>query len=77
MNDRDGLFLRHVLAAIADIQSFTTDGRAFFMADRKTQSVVIRQLRIIGEAVKNLGAPLTQSEPGIPWRQIAGDCPVR
>ena len=31
-----------------------------------------RQLRIIDEAGKNLGAPLTPSEPGIPWRQIAG-----
>lgn len=42
------------------------------MADRKTQSAVVRQLEIIGEAVKNLSTALTQSEPGIPWRQIAG-----
>lgn len=72
MIERDALFLRHVLAAAADIQSFTTEGRDAFMADRKTQSAVIRQLEIIGEAVKNLSPSLTQSEPTLPWRQIAG-----
>ena len=72
MNERDGLFLNHVLGAIAEIQSFTADGRAGFMADRKTQSAVVRQLEIIGEAVKNLSKLLTENEPGIPWRQIAG-----
>jgi uncharacterized protein with HEPN domain len=72
VNERDTLFLDHVLGAIAAIESFTTDDRAGFMADRKTQSAVVRQLEIIGEAVKNLSTALTQSEPGIPWRQIAG-----
>jgi len=42
------------------------------MADRKTQSAVVRQLEIMGEAVKNLSATLTASESAVPWRQIAG-----
>lgn len=54
MTERDGLFLRHILAAIADIESFTAEGRSGFMADRKRQSAVVRQLSIIGEAGKNL-----------------------
>lgn len=69
---RDGLFLRHVFDATADIASFTQEGRNAFMADRRTQSAVIRQLEIIGEAVKNLSSELKASEPGVPWRQIAG-----
>ena len=32
--------LAHILAAPADIESFTTEGRSVFMADRKTQSAV-------------------------------------
>ena len=72
MNDRDRLFLRHVLNAIDEIASFTVEGQSTFMSDRKTQSAVIRQLEIIGEAVKNLSADLTASEPAVPWRQIAG-----
>ena len=72
MNDRDNLFLRHVLSAIDDISSFTEEGQRTFMADRKTQSAVIRQLEVIGEAVKNLSADLTAGETNVPWRQIAG-----
>lgn len=72
MNERDGFFLNHVLGAIAEVESFTTDGRSGFMADRKTQSAVIRQLEIMGEAVKNLSPTLTENEAAVPWRQIAG-----
>lgn len=72
MTERDGLFLTHILTAIADIESFTTEGRSGFMADRKTQSAVVRQLSIIGEAVKNLSPSLVADEPAVPWRPIAG-----
>ena len=72
MNERDRLFLKHILDAIADIESFTAEGRHGFMADRKTQSAVVRQLEIMGEAVKKLSAALTARESAVPWRQIAG-----
>ena len=72
MNERDRLFLGHVLIAIADIESFNAGGKSEFLADRKTQSAVIRQLEIIGEAAKNLTAALKETDPETPWRQIAG-----
>ena len=72
MTERDRLFLEHILAAIADIETFTTEGNVGFMADRKTQSAVVRQLEIVGEAVKNLSPALTASEAAVPWRLIAG-----
>lgn len=72
MTGRDNLLLQHILGAIDDIGQFTAEGQADFMADRKTQSAVVRQLEIIGEAVKNLSAELTASEPAVPWRLIAG-----
>ena len=72
MNERDRLYLRHVLDAIGAIESFTIEGRGSFMSDRKTQSAVVRQIEIIGEAVKQLSPVLTGSEPTVPWRQIAG-----
>ena len=72
MNERDRLFLNHILSAIAEIENFTIAGQSGFMADRKTQSAVVRQLEIICEAVKNLGKALTIGETNVPWRQIAG-----
>lgn len=72
MTERDGLFLAHILTAIADIECFTSEGRGTFMSDRKTQSAVVRQLSIVGEAVKNLSPALVAGEPVVPWRLIAG-----
>ena len=72
MTERDRLFVSHVLDAIAAIESFTAEGRLYFLSDLKTQSAVVRQIEIIGEAVKNLSAELVASETAVPWRLIAG-----
>lgn len=47
MNQRDRLFLGHIFEAISAIESFTTEGRAQFMLDLKTQSAVVRQIEIV------------------------------
>jgi len=72
MTERDRLFLGHVLEAVAAIESFTAEGKAAFLSDLKTQSAVVRQLEIVGEAVKNLSPELVASETAVPWRLIAG-----
>lgn len=43
-----------------------------FSADQLRMDGVIRRFEIIGEAVKKLPAALTDGEPEIPWRAIAG-----
>ena len=69
---RDRVYLLHIRDSIRYIGDDTAEGREAFFADRKTQDAVIRNLEIIGEAVKNLSDALKQANPGIPWRQIAG-----
>lgn len=68
----DRAYLLHIRDAIDAIVSYTTGGRAQFFADRKTQDAVLRNLEIIGEAVKQLSGALTGAHPDLPWRQIAG-----
>jgi uncharacterized protein with HEPN domain len=68
----DRVYLLHVRDAIEAITSYTAAGRDAFMADCKTQDAVIRNLEIIGEAVKRLSPSLTGAHPDVPWRQIAG-----
>ncbi|PLX99521.1 MAG: DUF86 domain-containing protein [Desulfuromonas sp.] len=42
-----------------------------FLADRKTQDAVIRNLEIIGQALKDFGVDsLEEASPEMPWRQI-------
>jgi len=40
--------------------------------DERTQDAVLRNLEVIGEAVKRLPADLRQRSPEIPWQDIAG-----
>ncbi len=43
-----------------------------FINDTRTQDAVMRNLEILGEAVKNLPPRFTGQYPEIPWRFIAG-----
>lgn len=43
-----------------------------FLADLKTQSAVLHQLLILGEAVKRLSPEFRAAHPEVPWKLIAG-----
>jgi len=43
-----------------------------FLHDLKTQSTILHQLLVLGEAVKRLSEGFRASHPDIPWRMIAG-----
>lgn len=45
---------------------------AAFAADVKTQSAVLYQIVIIGEAAKRLSAVFRNAHPSIAWRDVAG-----
>jgi len=66
------VYLLHAIEAIDAILSYTTDGRDAFFADGKTQDAVIRNIEIIGQAVKGISDETRVLEPQVPWRQIAG-----
>lgn len=66
------VYLLHALEAIDAILGYTADGRDAFFADRKTQDAVIRNIEIIGQAVKGVSDDTRALEPDVPWRQIAG-----
>ncbi len=68
----DQVYLLHIRDCATRIMEYTQAGRAAFLRDSKTQDAVIRNLEIIGEAVKNLSEECRQRSPQIPWRRIAG-----
>jgi uncharacterized protein with HEPN domain len=43
-----------------------------FIADIKTQDAVLRNLEIIGEAIKNISKGLKKEHEEIEWKEIAG-----
>jgi uncharacterized protein with HEPN domain len=69
---RDEVYLRHILEAIARIERYVSAGREAFFTDPMPQDAVIRQLAVIGEAVKDISVEARSGVPQIPWREIAG-----
>ena len=66
------LFVKHIDESIDRILSFSKGiDKAGFMKDEMLQSAVIRQIEIIGEAVKNLPKEFCERYPDIPWSKIA------
>ncbi len=43
-----------------------------FLNDIKTQDAVVRNLEIIGEAIKNISKGLKKKYPQIPWKDLSG-----
>lgn len=43
-----------------------------FLQDAKTQSAVLHQLLVVGEAVKRLSPAFRDAHPERPWRRMAG-----
>lgn len=68
----DRIYLLHIRDAIQLILEYTIAGEASFLADRKTQDAVVRNLEIIGEATKRLSASLKNAHSDVSWKPIAG-----
>jgi uncharacterized protein with HEPN domain len=68
-----GLLLDDVRVACGKIGRYLAGlDQAAFLADEKTIDAVVRNLEVVGEAVKQLPAEFKERHPDIPWRQIAG-----
>lgn len=63
----------HFLDAIANIESDLAGYDLARLAnDRRARQLLERNLEIVSEASRRLPEQLTETEPGIPWRAIAG-----
>jgi uncharacterized protein with HEPN domain len=73
LSKRDKASLLDIAKAAQKILKYKQDlDRAIFLKDDKTQSAILYQLLIIGEAVKRLSPELRQCHPEIPWYLMAG-----
>ena len=67
------VFLQDVLEAIANVAEFVGPmTRTEFEADKKTVHAVVRDLEVIGEAIKSVPAEVRARHPQVPWQRVAG-----
>lgn len=73
MNKDPKLYLGHILEAINKIQSYTRGmDRQDFHGNDLVQDASVRNIEIIGEAVKNLPRDFKSRNKEVPWNDIAG-----
>src|SRR3989339_183268 len=73
MKKENTVYIRHILDSIGRIEKYTHRITSRnFMKNDMVQSAVMRELEIIGEAVKKLSREFKESHTDIPWKQIAG-----
>jgi uncharacterized protein with HEPN domain len=67
------VYLEDILEAAGKISKYVA-GMDFpaFAADSKTQDAVVRNLEIIGEAVRTLPEEIRSLRPAVDWRRISG-----
>lgn len=69
----DKLYVEHILEAIEKIEKFI-GGSSFndFKNNEQLQSAVVREISVIGEAVRKLSENFKKSKPKIPWKDVVG-----
>ena len=67
------LYLEDILEAIRRVRLLTAGMDPIqFREDWRTQDATLRNLEILGEAVKHLPGDLTSLHPDVAWKNIAG-----
>ena len=67
------VYLEDILEATRKITTYTGSlSKTAFLEDEKTLDAVIRNLEVIGEAVKKLPEDLRAQHSGVEWKKIAG-----
>jgi uncharacterized protein with HEPN domain len=71
--DRDQASVEDIVLACREIARFIqTMTRGRFVQDSLVSSGVVRQLEIVGEAVKRLSRSYRDQHPELPWKDMSG-----
>ena len=73
MNKKDIIFIKHIQESINAIDQFSKSiNKKELISDRLRQSAIIREIEVIGEAMKNVSETLKNKYPEVEWKKIIG-----
>ena len=70
--EADRVLLEHMRDCLDRIVEYTGVERSRFDASRLVQDAVIRNLQTLSESSQRLSREIKDTEPRIPWRELAG-----
>jgi len=69
----DYIFIEHILTSIDAIEEFSKSlNKDNLYKDRLRQSAIIREIEIIGEAIKNISKSTRDKYSAVHWKEISG-----
>lgn len=69
----DVVFLKHILDSIGAIEQFSKNTtKDKLNSNRLKRSAIVREIEIIGEAVKNISQNLKHEHKEVEWKEIVG-----
>ncbi|MDI9639096.1 DUF86 domain-containing protein [Geitlerinema splendidum] len=71
-DERDRVYLEHILECTTLIQDYTRNGKAEFMESSLVRDAVLRRLQTMAESTQRLSETLKAQAPGVDWRALAG-----
>lgn len=66
------MLLAHMRDCMDRIREYTNAERTRFDASRMIQDAVIRNLQTLAESSQRLSSEIKDTEPQLPWRELAG-----
>lgn len=72
LNDRDQIYVEHMLECVDRIERYADNDRARFMNSELVQDAVVRNLQILAESSQRLSEDAKNTQAGIDWRAISG-----
>ena len=67
------VYLEDVAGAIAKVRRYVAGmSKESFASDEKTVDAVVRNLEVIGEAVKQVPEDVRNTYPAVEWKKLAG-----
>jgi len=66
-------FLKHVMDSINNIKEFSEGlSKNVLLKNKLRKSAILRELEVIGEAIKNIPIDFVNKYPSVPWADFAG-----
>ena len=68
----DSVYIQHIEEALGNISEYTNGvSRESFLSNGQLKDAVVRNIEVLGEAVKHVSADMQAKYESIPWKKIA------